>query len=305
MTVAATTATSSAHRGDRRARVPPAVGDGVPDAEHGHGEADLLLRQAGRTGAEGEGQQAVLVEEPDRAEQERRRERDGVEVVDDEPLGRRIEEVDEREARAPPVSVPRCLRASRKTGTAPSATATACTTSSMSGLGHSHHRGARRATSGSKWAPSREIWWPWRSVISRKRPWAVDQTAWVRLPTSKRPVSKARCWRTASADMPAAKAHTASESSVRGRVTLLRSPARARSASGRRAPPRWPAPRTSSGRRRRSGPRARRRRRGAAPRRRGRPGRRRARAVRPGRRSAARWAPGVSAVTSGVAQASA
>ena len=64
-------------------------------------------------------------------------------------------------------------------------------------------RGA--ATSGSKCAPSREICCPWRSVISRNRPCAVDQTACVRLPTSNRPVSKARCWSTASADIPAAK----------------------------------------------------------------------------------------------------
>ena len=54
------------------------------------------------TGAERERQQAVLVEEPDRPEQERRRERDRMEVVDDEPLGRRVEQVDEREAEPRP-----------------------------------------------------------------------------------------------------------------------------------------------------------------------------------------------------------
>ena len=51
-------------------------------------------------------------------------------------------------------------------GHAPSATATAWTTSKSSGLGHSHQSGASAATSGSKWAPRREICPPWRSVTS-------------------------------------------------------------------------------------------------------------------------------------------
>ena len=55
-------------------------------------------------GAEREGEQPVLVEEPDRREEERSRERDGMEVVDDEPLGRRVEEVDEREGEPGPLT---------------------------------------------------------------------------------------------------------------------------------------------------------------------------------------------------------
>ncbi len=71
--------------------------NGIPEAEHRHDEADLLLRQAGGAGADPEGYEPILVEEPDRSEQERGRERDGVEVVDDEPLCRRVEEVDDGE----------------------------------------------------------------------------------------------------------------------------------------------------------------------------------------------------------------
>ena len=103
MTAVATIATSDAGGRDHRARAAAPVRDGVPEAEHRDHEADLLLRQARRSGAERERQQAILVEEPDRAEQERRRERDRVEVVDDEPLRRRIEEVDEGEAEPRPV----------------------------------------------------------------------------------------------------------------------------------------------------------------------------------------------------------
>ena len=69
----------------------------VPEAEHRHHEADLLLRQAGRAGADREGDEPILVEKPDRSQEERGRERDGMEVVDHEPLCRRVEEVDEGE----------------------------------------------------------------------------------------------------------------------------------------------------------------------------------------------------------------
>ena len=77
------------------------------------------------------------------AEEERCRERDRVKVVDDEPLRRGIEEVDERETEARP-SPPRCLRASRKTGTAPRATATAWRPGAAQGSATAT-RAARRA----------------------------------------------------------------------------------------------------------------------------------------------------------------
>ena len=47
--------------------------------------------------------------------------------------------------------------------------------------------------SGRNAQPSREICSPWTSVTERKSPCAVDQTACVMLPRSKRPLSKARC----------------------------------------------------------------------------------------------------------------
>ena len=81
---------------------PPSVPERVPDAEHRDDEPHLLLGQARGDGAERERQQAVLVEKPDRPEQERRRERDRMEVVDHEPLRRRVEQVDEREAEPRP-----------------------------------------------------------------------------------------------------------------------------------------------------------------------------------------------------------
>ena len=76
----------------------------MPDAEHGYDEPDLLLRQTRCDGAERERHQAVLVEEPDRAEEQWRCERDGMEVVDDEPLRGRIEQIDEREAEPRPLA---------------------------------------------------------------------------------------------------------------------------------------------------------------------------------------------------------
>ena len=50
------------------------------------------------------GNEPILVEEPDRPEQEGRGERHGVEVVDDEPLGRRIEQVDDGEHETGPIA---------------------------------------------------------------------------------------------------------------------------------------------------------------------------------------------------------
>ena len=91
-----------ARRRDGGARPPSPVPYGEPEPEHGDAEPHLLLRQAGQPGSRREGDQALLVEEPDGGEQERGREGDGVEVVENEPLGRRVEKVGEREAEACP-----------------------------------------------------------------------------------------------------------------------------------------------------------------------------------------------------------
>ena len=107
-------------------------------------------------------------------------------------------------------------------------------------------------------------------VRHRERsPCAVDQTAWVMLPRSKRPLSKARCRRTASAPKPAAKAAAAAQTTRAGvsgraarraRASVRRGRPRSR-ARGRRASPPAPIVRASSriagepahGRRQRSG----------------------------------------------------
>ena len=68
-------------------------------------ERDLLLARRGGEREQGEREQPFLVEVPEREEQERRRERDGMELVQRQPAGRRIEQVGEREAEAGP---PRC-----------------------------------------------------------------------------------------------------------------------------------------------------------------------------------------------------
>ena len=158
MTAVATTATSDAGDDDDEPGPPPAVRDRVPDPEHRHHEADLLLRQARRAGAEREGQQAVLVEEPDRAEQERRRERDRVEVVDDEPLRRRIEEVDEREAEARPLAAEVLAGEEEDRHRAERDGDGLRRRGAGRGSARATRAGRRAATSGSKCAPSREIW---------------------------------------------------------------------------------------------------------------------------------------------------
>ena len=101
-----------------------------------------FVRQAA-PGAERERQQPVLVEEPDRPEEQRRRERDRVEVVDHEPLRRRVEEVDEREPEARPVRA-EVLAGEQVHGHGAERDARRpATTRSSDGSGHSHQSGAR------------------------------------------------------------------------------------------------------------------------------------------------------------------
>ena len=87
---------------DRRAGSPPAL-ERVPEPEAGDDESDLLLRRHRQDGEHREGEQAVLVEVPEREEEERAGERDRVELVQRQPLGRGVEEVDEREGEPRPV----------------------------------------------------------------------------------------------------------------------------------------------------------------------------------------------------------
>ena len=79
---------------------------------------------------------------------------------------------------------------------------------------------------------------PVSPVTERTSPCAVDHTAWTRLPRSKRPVQKARCWSTASAPSPAANAAEPAADEPRG--------ARHRRAAARSSSDRQRAPRTSS-----------------------------------------------------------
>ena len=65
-------------REDRGADERPAVRDGVPDAEAADREPDLLLRRRSEHRRDGEGNEAVVVEEPDREQDQRNREADGV-----------------------------------------------------------------------------------------------------------------------------------------------------------------------------------------------------------------------------------
>jgi len=83
---------------DRRARPAPAVCERVPDPEAGDDERDLLLRGCGERRNEDERQQSAFVEEPDRVQQQRTGERNWVELVQRQPLRRRVDEVRERKA---------------------------------------------------------------------------------------------------------------------------------------------------------------------------------------------------------------
>ena len=69
----------------------------VPEAEAGNDETDLLLGRDGKGGEDRERDQAALVEVPDRKQEQRARERDRMELVQRQLLGRRVEEVRERE----------------------------------------------------------------------------------------------------------------------------------------------------------------------------------------------------------------
>lgn len=84
--------------GDRAAGSELSPREGVPDAHSRDHERDLFLRQRGQYGEGGERKEAVLVEVPEGIEQKWARERDGMELVQGQPLHGRIEQVGKREA---------------------------------------------------------------------------------------------------------------------------------------------------------------------------------------------------------------
>ena len=100
---------------DRGARQAAPMREGVPGAEPGDHERDLLLRRGREQTEGGERQQPVLVEVPEGEEQQWAGERDGMELVQGQPLGWRVEQVREREAEGRLLRSPgACARASRR-----------------------------------------------------------------------------------------------------------------------------------------------------------------------------------------------
>ena len=79
---------SDAQGCDRRPRGSPPPRHGVPDAEAGDHERDLLLRRRREKGEDGEGQQAALVQGPEGIQEQRAGKGDGVELVQRQPLRR-------------------------------------------------------------------------------------------------------------------------------------------------------------------------------------------------------------------------
>ena len=173
-----------------------------------------------------------------------------MEVAHGQPLHRREEEVRERQRGRRPLGVEvlparaRRRAAPRRPRPPPGRRAAAPGSARAT-------RAARAATRiGSKCEPSREICSPWTSVTESTSPFAVDQTACVMFPRSKRPLPNARCRRTASAPKPAANAAVASQTNREG--VIARRAARPDRATARRAPPRSRAPGRRRARRRRS-----------------------------------------------------
>src|SRR6266545_8424243 len=85
---------------NRRSGAATPAREHVPDSQGGDDQRDLLLRRRREEGEYREGPEPILVECPDRREQQWRRERDGMELVQRRPRRRRIEEVGEREGDA-------------------------------------------------------------------------------------------------------------------------------------------------------------------------------------------------------------
>ena len=220
--------------GDREPGPAAVPRERVPEPVARDDECDLLLAERGRDRGEREGDEPILVQVPEGIEEQRRRERDRVELVQGQPstAGRsRYTSANPSAAR----SEPRCSPRARTPTGPPSATAAACPASSRCGLGHSHQSGAKTARIGSKCAPSREIWSPCRLVISSGCPCAVVHTAWTMLPRSNRAVSKARSLQDRERPEPGCKRGAPACDEPRGTRHRL---AAARSSSDRQRTPR-------------------------------------------------------------------
>ena len=89
--------------GDRGSLEPVPARNCVPEPEAGDDEADLLLADRCGQREQREGKQAVLVQVPHREQQQRAGEGDRMELVERQPLGRRVEQVGEREGGAGPL----------------------------------------------------------------------------------------------------------------------------------------------------------------------------------------------------------
>ncbi len=89
--------------GDPRARQPAPMGERVPDPQSCDDERYLLLGQRCEAEERQRCDQALFVEVPERVEQERARERDGMELVQGEPLHGCVEQIGQRKERGHPL----------------------------------------------------------------------------------------------------------------------------------------------------------------------------------------------------------
>ena len=92
-----------AGQGDRGPCQPATSRQRIPGTHRRHGEPNLLLREAGEQREDGKRNDAILVEVPEGAEQERCGECHRMEVVHDEPLRGGVEEVTDAKGQARPL----------------------------------------------------------------------------------------------------------------------------------------------------------------------------------------------------------
>ena len=94
---------SDSRHGDDRSGHPAPPREGVPTSERSDDERDLLLAQARRRCEDREGEEPVLVEVPDREQEEGSGQGDGMELVQRQPLDGRVEQIRKREAQCGPL----------------------------------------------------------------------------------------------------------------------------------------------------------------------------------------------------------
>ena len=176
-----------------RGRAPPVgVAEPEPDRERRDQQAHLLLAQHRQRRADAERDPARLLRRPDAEHQQRRGQRDRVEVEQRRVHQARRHQVGDRAGHgqavvaqpAPPQPERRQRAQRRRSRPAPPGASRGSTRPS---------RAARTGPArGRRAAPRRLNWIPETSVVSRKLPLAVLQTAWTMFPRSKRPVEKPR-----------------------------------------------------------------------------------------------------------------